>query len=250
GRREGAKPDPHAYTVSMVTRAKVEDKPQPIRLTSPLWITYAAHAVLRSDNDNVLSGDWPGALAAQLNTSVLPGAIGDASPVASGDSGAKKVENFFHSFSQTWVSAFAAQKPAWKPGQAFSFVRQPVKLGDAKANPEFARANKIPEPLAETLVKRFAPAEAEITAFRVGKLAVVGVPGEPTSHLGAAISAAGKKLGFSPVLVVSHVNGWAGYMLDAKDYAKGGYEATLSFYGPEGGPKVVTAATEALRRLR
>jgi hypothetical protein len=40
-----------------------------------------------------------------------------------------------------------------------------------------------------------------------------------------------------------------GYILDPKDYARGGYEATLSFYGANEGDLVVKAATNALRGL-
>ncbi|MCG9895813.1 MAG: hypothetical protein MH204_10100, partial [Fimbriimonadaceae bacterium] len=41
--------------------------------------------------------------------------------------------------------------------------------------------------------------------------------------------------------VVGHVNGWAGYMLDSEDYARGGYEATLHFYGPSLADRLVAA---------
>jgi hypothetical protein len=57
-------------------------------------------------------------------------------------------------------------------------------------------------------------------------------------------------MGFSSVLVCSHVNGWMGYILDPEDYDRGGYEATLSFYGREEGTKVVDAAVAALKALR
>jgi hypothetical protein len=40
-----------------------------------------------------------------------------------------------------------------------------------------------------------------------------------------------------------------GYILDAQDYARGGYEATLSFYGPSEGDHVVDAAVKCLRDL-
>ena len=61
---------------------------------------------------------------------------------------------------------------------------------------------------------------------------------------------AGLRMGFKSVLVCSHVNGWMGYILDAADYERGGYEATLSLYGREEGSKVVQSGINALRALR
>ena len=40
-----------------------------------------------------------------------------------------------------------------------------------------------------------------------------------------------------------------GYILDPEDYDRGGYEATLSFYGRDQGEKVVDAGIQALKRL-
>ncbi|MFY9234309.1 MAG: hypothetical protein WAO58_07600 [Fimbriimonadaceae bacterium] len=126
----------------------------------------------------------------------------------------------------------------------------PIELAPTSAHPDFARRNGIPPALAQDLVSRFAPREARISALRIGSLAVVGIPGEPTSVLGRQIVAEGRRLGFYPVLVVSHVNGWMGYILDPEDYDRGGYEATLSFYGREQGSKVLDAAKLAFGDLR
>ena len=124
-----------------------------------------------------------------------------------------------------------------------------IPLDGVRAHPEFARQYKIPNVLAQNIVARFAPPSATLSAFRIGKMAVVGVPGEPTSHLGRSIRDYGHSIGFRHVLVVSHVNGWMGYILDPADYDRGGYEATLSFYGREQGNIVVRASKEALREL-
>ncbi len=90
---------------------------------------------------------------------------------------------------------------------------------------------------------------AVVTAMRVGKAVWVGIPGEPTSVLGRAIRDHGRRIGFGSVTVVSHANGWAGYLLDRADYVRGGYEGTLSFYGPEAGDRFVIAGMRALDQL-
>ena len=99
-------------------------------------------------------------------------------------------------------------------------------------------------------MQKFAPDAVSIHALRLGSLAIVGVPGEPTSHLGRAIVVAGEKLGYKTVLVISHCDGWMGYILDPVDYSHGGYEASLSFYGADEGTAVVSTAVKALKQLR
>jgi len=129
------------------------------------------------------------------------------------------------------------------------WISEPIVLGGPSPHPQFSKAYGVAQPLAELIVQKFAPPKAEISAFRLGNLAVLGVPGEPTSALGMQIRAYGMTKGFALTLVVAHVNGWMGYVLAKDDYRKGGYEATLSFFGEDSGPRLVEAAKRALDSL-
>src|SRR5207237_3367930 len=111
----------------------------------------------------------------------------------------------------------------------------------------FSKDYKIPQALAQSLAEKFAPTSASVSAFRLGSLAIVGIPGEPTSHIGRRIKEAGIAMGFHSVLVISHVNGWIGYILDPADYSHGGYEADLLFYVQKVGMHVLIAAVAVLR---
>jgi hypothetical protein len=63
--------------------------------------------------------------------------------------------------------------------------------------------------------------EVEIQALRIGDAALVGVPLEPFSRIGAEIRA-GSKL---PVTqFAGYTNGWEGYVPTDDEFAKGGYE--------------------------
>lgn len=229
-RRQGAQPDETATLIAAGGR--------------PLWLHYAAHAVFWGSERNQTSGDWPGAIARRLGADVLTGAIGDVSPRADGDSPSARIA----SFAETVGSAFPGNGVPLSSAP-LTWIETGLPLGSVTAHPEFARANRIPEPLAQSLAQKFAPSEAKITAFRIGKLAIVGIPGEPTSELGRAIRDYGRRIGFSWVLVCSHVNGWIGYILTASDYARGGYEATLAMHGPGQGERTVRAACHALDLL-
>jgi len=211
----------------------------------PLIFNYAAHATVYGSEELHTRPDWPGMVRGW--GLFLPGAIGDVSPKADGPTVKDKLEDM-RSRLYARVPYFESTVYAGKQ-RSFAYVETPIALGAVKAHPDFAKSNRIPDSLAQNLVGRFAPKEAHITSFRFGKLVVVGVPGEPTSELGRRIRDAGRRMGFAPVLVVSHVNGWMGYILAPEDYDRGGYEATLSFYGRDEGNRVVDAAIESMKAL-
>jgi len=87
--------------------------------------------------------------------------------------------------------------------------------------------------LAQLVMTRFAPPAAELTLIQLGDLLLIGVPGEPTGEFARQLRAAAWRQGFRNAYVLSHTNGWAGYLLTSEEYQQGGYEATLSFYGAD-----------------
>lgn len=209
----------------------------------PILTHYAAHAVLYGPAHNRPDPDFPGRIRGGRGL-FLPGAIGDMSPASKGDSPLAQVEHFAREFeSGEWTNQ------TW-PAGPLAFTTVPIEPGPISPNPEFARLNRIPEAFSDTLVKRFAPADGFLTLLRIGKLAVVGVPGEPTAELGRRIRSIGLGLGFLAVLTVSHCNGWMGYILEPEDYGRGGYEASLAFHGREFGNLIVQRAKEGLTALR
>jgi hypothetical protein len=97
---------------------------------------------------------------------------------------------------------------------------------------------------------------AEVRALRLGPLAVVGLPGEVFSSLGAAIKA-GSPLGAARTLVANLSNDNVGYVPDRGAYGVSGYETDVaSRYGghraawaPEVGERLVEAGGGILRAL-
>ncbi|MFN7161994.1 MAG: hypothetical protein ACK4NB_02940, partial [Fimbriimonadales bacterium] len=59
----------------------------------------------------------------------------------------------------------------------------------------------------------------------------------------------GREAGMRYVAPVALVNDWIGYILTRHEYIKGGYEATVSFNGPDAGDAVMQAAREAIRTM-
>lgn len=219
----------------------------PLTFDQPMLIEYAAHGTVLGDKNMKTSGDWPSVVSRFTGAPVLQGAIGDVLPREIG----ANEQTRLHNMGLYVLEGLTRTKRTrvWEGGAKVGTVEQPIQLDPVQPHPTMAKAYSVPEAFASSIVKQFAPPSATITALRFGKVAIIGVPGEPTSELGRRIVAAGSKLGFRSVLVCSHVNGWMGYILGAEDYDRGGYEATLSFYGREEGDKVVQAASEALRKL-
>jgi neutral ceramidase len=228
GRRALARPD--TLAVQMVAR------------NEPILTEYEAHPVLYGPERNRTSPDYPGLIRGSRGL-FLPGAIGDVSPASTGTTPDEQVANMGKAFKEGgWTSQ------PWKP-EPFEFLTLPLTGVKVQPNPEFSRQNKIPQALGDSIVKRFAPESGYLSLLRLGKLAFVGIPGEPTAELGRRIQSFGVGHGFSTVLTISHCNGWMGYILTPEDYDRGGYEASLAFHGREFGNLIVDKAKEGLRRL-
>ena len=214
---------------------------------SPLILEYAAHGTVYSAKNLETRGDWPGVAAQKFRTEILQGPIGDVLPKDYGPTPEASIARIVNGLSTALDKGTIMGQ--FKDGDRVSIVSVPIALDAVTPHPTMGASYGVPQSFAAAIVKQFAPPTATIVAFRLGKLAVVGVPGEPTSILGRQIKEAGIRMGFESVLVCSHVNGWMGYILGPEDYDRGGYEATLSFYGREEGAKVVDAGIEALKKL-
>ncbi len=212
-RRQGLPPDKWATLFSVGDRQ--------------VFGAYAAHPTLHDSRELDMSGDWPGAWSDEGPWLAVTGAIGAASPVAEGASGEEKSL----SLAGRLTSALALAAPAVTIGSKPSWTFAPVKLPAALPHPDFAKSNKVPDALAQMAVSKFAPPQASLFLMNWGGWLLVGVPGEPTEEVAFRLRQTAQLRGFPRTLVLSHVNGWAGYMLGPEDYDRGGYEATLSFYG-------------------
>ncbi len=215
---------------------------------SDFLFAYAAHPVNYDETELKLRSDWPGTLMRQTGALAVTGAIGDVSPDFGEGKPQEKIDRFVElaldsSDKTPSRSVFDCER------ETIKFIEEPIDFPVPIASPALIQSQGIPEVLAAQLVGRFAPKESHISAIRLGKLILLGVPGEPTGEMGILIRDYGRSLGLTDVVVVSHVNGWAGYMLRAEDYRRQGYEASLCFYGPSTGDIVVEAAKRALRNL-
>lgn len=214
----------------------------------PLFAHFAVHATVFDEKRMQLSGDWPGVLREKYGVAVFPGPIGDVSPKAE-DSHSyfdqfRALDSFFQPpmNEKFWITApdVVRIEPRMK------FHSQKIELPRPAPHPDFAKEFKANDLLANLVVGKFAPPEAVITAINMDNFLIVGVPGEPTSEIARQLQEMAYKAGFDHCIVVSHCNGWLGYILMPEDYDRGGYEATLSFHGREFSQRVLAAAQEMI----
>ncbi|MCH8978524.1 MAG: hypothetical protein IH945_04690 [Armatimonadetes bacterium] len=214
----------------------------------PVLTVYAAHGTVLDETRMTLSGDWPGAYSAAVGGLVLPGPIGDVSPDVEGDDSVGNLASMVERLKSGLAEARVMDM--WGSDSVLVFVQEAIELDPAVPHPEFAEAYGAASPLDQVLVSRFAPKRAQVTVVLLGRLLLIGIPGEPTSDVGRKVQVMARSMGFPHSVVISHCNGWIGYILEPDDYDRGGYEATLSFNGRGTAVKVQEAVARALKNLR
>lgn len=219
-RRPGARPDPYATQLESIAAF------------------YTAHGTVFDSKERRLRGDWPGQAMLGNRELLWNGPLGDVSPIG-------PIEQYLAAFEKL-RGALAVMMPA----DRLQWAEAKIELPKPTPHPEFAKAFGLPEPLAQQTVERFAPVEAVVCGFRIGDIAVLGLPAEPTAAIGRQLVATGLRLGYAKTIVVSLVNGWMGYVLAPDDYDKGGYEPRLSFFGRSAAAKLIEAGEKVLEKLK
>lgn len=224
-----------------------------VRITFPFGgaeldvLHYPAHPTLFDAERNTTTGDWPGEWMGWATTRMFfNGAIGDVSPLPpEGDTAEQRVRNFASALNRLeWKPAFTMSTERLQP-VAMSVVKTDVRLPEVVPHPQFAKRNGIPDVLATSLVRNFAAEQAHVMVVRMARIALIGIPGEPTVAVGAQIERIASQAGVALPVVVSFANEWLGYILTKEEYADGGYEATLSFHGPELADRVIEAVEKS-----
>lgn len=209
---------------------------------------FAAHPTVLGHEHNATSGDWPGAWVGWATTRMFfNGAIGDVAPAPpGGENGRDRLSTMVAALGKLrWQPGFSASPDPLHPVEML-VSRADVRLPPVAPHPEFAKRNGIPDPLALTLAKSFAPEKAHVIVIRMGRIAFIGIPGEPTVTVGKQIEDIARRAGVEMPIVVSFANEWLGYILTKAEYEVGGYEATLAMHGPELADRLLEAVEAAV----
>jgi hypothetical protein len=103
-------------------------------------------------------------------------------------------------------------------------------------------------PAVRVPVGRFLPADTELVAVALGRVALVTMPGEPVSALGREIRTSARER-WAHVVVAGVSNDYLGYFIRPEDYSTASYVTCAAVYGPRLGPCLTATAGELLRQL-
>jgi len=218
-----------------------------------LLVNFAAHPTILSDKNMLISAEWPGVLQRQLEKA-FPGAValftngGEGDQAPSGAVGADdfaKVEDYGTRLARI-VEGITQTMETTKPLHPIGFCRVTCALPPLTF-PESAKQRyaALLDAATEAL-----PRSAEIQVFRVGPVALVGLPGEPILEVGQAVRHTVWAAGFEDAVVVGLANDYIGYLVNEKEYAHGGYEVeSRSYYGPGLGAFLAEQAGKAGKKI-
>lgn len=206
-------------------------------------VNWTAHPTIMNEDDMSVSGGWPGYLQRELEDWIgddivamyYNGAEGDQSVIA-GKAGSnyEKAEIYGRSIAKQVVPVYRSINPVESP--VFKVVNREISLPAKTPHPSFMQTGgaeyHLDKEKIQGLLNHIFPSITQITAVRLKDLLIVGAPGELIAELGLDIKKQLKEAGVPYPVIGGLANEWISYILTAEEYGKGGYETSVSFYGP------------------
>src|SRR5262249_36425181 len=183
------------------------------------------------------------------------GAEGDQSPVPPSNSSShwERAERYGREMGIVVWQAWEKVKP--QEIKAFGYHTEPIALPKRQWHPDFMKTGGAEYGLDEAKMQGFVdqlnPTETHSTCLRLGDLVILSVPGEMATELGMEIkSRAGELTRAGSVAIGGLADEWVSYILSAEEYRKGGYEASMSFYGETLGRVIVDGVVRSAEGLK
>ena len=254
-RREEGGPTDATLTVTRIDSA--EGKP------FVALVHFTAHPTFMQVKHMKFSGGWPGHMQRRLESLIgqdavvmfANGAQGDVSPVARPDSGPTRwdvAETFGQQLANQAHKAWQQTTP--RQDVSFDFHTHTIVLPERIWHGNFMETGGKEYSLSKKLLAKILPlmfpSQTDVVSLRLGDLLIVGVPGELTTRLGQRLkNGAITAIGAKHVVVGGLADAWISYILTEEEYRSGGYEASVSFYGPTLGETIVTGALDGVEQL-
>ena len=229
---------------------------------SPLavLVNWTAHPTFMDEHDMLVSGGWPGYLQRELEAWIGRGVVAMYFNGAEGDQSPKGgVDASHHEQAEGYgrkIAIYARKVYDGIPVEQAAILKTNYRvfnLPPKAAHPLFAQTGGAEYGLDDAKMKRLldamVPDSVGVQAVRVGDLLIAGVPGEMIAALGLRIKNSLRQAGVPHPVIGGLANEWISYILSAEEYRQGGYEASVSFYGPTLGPTLVKAVLQVAEPL-
>ncbi|MCO5051235.1 MAG: neutral/alkaline non-lysosomal ceramidase N-terminal domain-containing protein [Verrucomicrobiae bacterium] len=226
-------------------------------------VNWTAHPTFMDAEDMWFSGDWPGhlqrTLEALIGSNVVAmfynGAEGDQSPTppANVTSHWERAERYGREMGlEAWR---VWEKIAPHEVTEFAWHTETIALPQITWHADFMKTGGTEYGLNKAtignLLGALLPTQTHSTALRLGDLVILGVPGEMASELGLTIKAQAREFTDAKCVTIGGLaDEWVSYILPATEWRKGGYEASVSFYGETLGDTVMAGVLRAARGLK
>jgi hypothetical protein len=226
-------------------------------------VNWTAHPTFMDAEDMLFSGDWPGHLQRTIEALIAHGvtvmfyngAEGDQSPVPPPDCGSnwERAERYGREMGIIAWRAWEKTQP--QEVTAFGYHTETIVLPERQSHPDFMKTGGAEYGLNEEKMKdflaRLVPEQTHSTCLRLGNLVILGVPGEMAAQLGLEAKSKARQItGATCVTIGGLADEWISYVLPAEEYRKGGYEASMSFYGETLGSTLVEGVIRGARGLK
>ncbi|MFC1634269.1 neutral/alkaline non-lysosomal ceramidase N-terminal domain-containing protein [Planctomycetota bacterium] len=226
-------------------------------------VNWTAHPTLMGSNDMMFSSGWPGHLQRTIEALIghgvtamyYNGAQGDQSPIPRKDSGGnwERAECYGRELGIIVFREWRKIKSI--PSPAFSYHAEEITLPKCTWHPDFMKTGGseygLSEEMMEKVLSLMTPQTTVSSSLRLGNLLIVGIPGEIAAPLGMSIKMQACQItGIQHVVIGGLANEWVSYILSAEEYKKGGYEASVSFYGETLGQVIVEGALKGVSKIR
>jgi neutral ceramidase len=269
-------PDFRDKTLTVVRFDEVDDAGNPVR---PLagFLHYAMHGTTLGGDNSLFSTDSPGAMELYGSDAVgvpllyLQGSAGDVSPSSGplGHEGFQAIERIGRLAAPLVAGAFTRAAPgAASSAATLQLYEKPVDLSRAAlgyARGEFLENGGVgcmlggencppvpnePKDVICLPLRRRAFNQTTVVALRVQGVLLASMPGEPATAISQRVhELVGPLDGVTDQLVVGYAQDHFGYLLEAEDWLRGGYEPTVSPWGWRFGPFMVQKVGEAVAAL-
>jgi len=225
-------------------------------------VNWTAHPTFMGSNDMMFSGGWPGHLQRTIEALIghcvtamyYNGAQADQSPIPRKDSGGnwERAEGYGRDLGIIVYKEWQKINP--NPSPAFSYHTEKITLPKCTWHSDFMKTSGseygLSEEIMEKVLSLMTPQTTVSGSLRLGNLLIVGIPGEMTAQLGMSVKLQACQMsGIQHVVIGGLANEWISYILSAEEYKKGGYEASVSFYGQTLGQVIVEGALKGVSKI-
>lgn len=226
-------------------------------------VNWTAHPTFMDDEDMLFSGDWPGHLQRTLEALIGQGVVamfyngaeGDQSPTPPAEAGSRweRAERYGRELGVEAWRVWERIQPS--EVKAFADRTEVITLPKTTWHPDFMKTGGAEYGLNETMMRTFLdalqPAQTRSTCLRLGDLVILGVPGEMAAQLGLELKTKAREFtGAKCPTIGGLADEWVSYILPAEEWRKGGYEASVSFYGETLGSTITEGVLRAAGGLK